>query len=102
MNVREVAWRVFAEEFNSSTLEHTGEGEKPVSYVVTPLGAKVNRLFVVGVVTDIEEVGEQDKPRYKARGTEARGPYYVSAGEYQPSAPRALSKIAPPAVAGAP
>ncbi|OGS41485.1 MAG: hypothetical protein A3K67_04055 [Euryarchaeota archaeon RBG_16_62_10] len=97
--MREVAWRVFAEEFNSSTLEHTGEGEKPVSYVVTPLGAKVNRLFVVGVVTDIEEVGEQDKPRYKARVTDATGTYYVSAGEYQPSAAMALSKMAPPAFA---
>ena len=28
------------------------------SYVVTPLGAKVNRLFVIGVLTDIENVSE--------------------------------------------
>ena len=51
MNAREVSWRVFAEEYNSSTMEHTGEGDKPVSYIVTPLGARVNRLHVVGVVT---------------------------------------------------
>jgi len=99
MNQREVAWRVFAEEFNSSVLEHSGEGEKPVSYVITPLGARVNRMLVVGVVTDIEEIGEEGKPRYRARITDPTGTFYVSAGEYQPEAAMALSKMAPPAFA---
>ena len=99
MNQREVAWRVFAEEYNSSTLEHTGEGEKPVSYIITPLGAKINRMLIVGVVTDIEEIGEEGKPRYRARITDPTGTFYISAGEYQPSAALALSKMAPPAFA---
>lgn len=99
MNVREVAWRVFSEEYNSSVLEHSGQGEKPVSYVVTPLGAKINRMLVVGVVTDIEEVGEEGKPRYRARITDPTGTFYVSAGEYQPAAARSLSQITPPAFA---
>ncbi len=99
MNAREVAWRVFAEEFNSSVLEHTGEGEKPVSYIVTPLGAKINRMMVVGVVTDIEDIGDGDKRRYRARLTDPTGTYYISAGEYQPSAAMALSKMSPPAFA---
>ena len=99
MNQREVAWRVFAEEYNSSTLEHTGEGEKPVSYIITPLGAKINRMLIVGVVTDIEDVGEEGKLRYRARITDPTGTFYVSAGEYQPSAALALSKMSPPAFA---
>jgi RPA family protein len=99
MNVREVAWRVFAEEYNSSILEHSGEGEKPVSYVITPLGAKVNRMLVVGVVTEIEEVGEEGRPRYRARVADTTGTFYVSAGEYQPSAAAALSKMSPPVFA---
>ncbi len=99
MNVREVAWRVFAEEYNSSVLEHTGEGEKPVSYVITPLGAKVNRMFVVGVVTDIEDVGEEGKQRFRARITDPTGTFYISAGEYQPGAAMTLSKMSPPAFA---
>ena len=99
MNQREVAWRVFAEEYNSSTLEHTSEGEKPVSYIITPLGAKINRMLIVGVVTDIEEVGEEGKPRYRARITDPTGTFYISAGEYQPSAALALSKMSPPAFA---
>jgi hypothetical protein len=99
MIVREVAWRVFAEEYNSSVLEHTGEGEKPASYVITPLGAKVNRMFVVGVVTDIEDIGEEGKQRFRARITDPTGTFYISAGEYQPGAAMTLSKMSPPAFA---
>jgi RPA family protein len=99
MNAREVAWRVFAEEYNSSILEHSGEGEKPVSYIVTPLGAKINRMMVVGVVTEVEDVGEEGKARYRARITDPTGTFYVSAGEYQPSAAASLSRIEPPAFA---
>lgn len=99
MNQREVAWRVFAEEYNSSALEHTGEGEKPVSYVITPLGAKINRTLIVGVVTDIEDVGDEGKPRYRARITDPTGTFSVLAGEYQPAAAAALSRMSPPAFA---
>jgi len=99
MNVREVAWRVFAEEYNSSLLEHSGEGEKPVSYVVTPLGAKVNRMLVVGVITDIEDISEEGKQRYRARMSDPTGTFYISAGEYQPSAAMSLSRMAPPVFA---
>ena len=97
MNAREVSWRVFAEEYNSSTMEHAGEGDKPVSYIVTPLGARVNRLHVVGVVTEIEDVGEEGRPRYRARVADPTGTYYISAGEYQPEAAAALSKMKAPA-----
>jgi len=99
MNARETAWRVFAEEYNSSTLEYSAEGEKPVSYIITPLGAKINRMLVVGVATDIENVGDERKPRYRARVTDPSGMFYVSAGEYQPSAAASLSKMSPPAFA---
>ena len=99
MNAREVSWRVFAEEYNSSTMEHQGEGEKPVSYVVTPLGARINRMLVVGVITEIEDVGEGDKPRYRARLADPTGTFYISAGEYQPEAAAALSKMSAPAFA---
>ncbi len=99
MNAREVAWRVFSEEYNSSTLEYTGEGEKPASYIITPLGAKVNRMLVVGVATDIESLGEEGRPRYRARVADPTGTFYVSAGEYQPAAAASLSRMSPPAFA---
>ena len=99
MNAREVSWRVFAEEYASSTMEHSGEGDKPVSYIVTPLGARINRMLVVGVITEIENVGEEDKPRYRARLSDLTGTFYISAGEYQPEAAAALSKMSPPTFA---
>ena len=99
MNAREVAWRLFSEEYNSSTLEYTGEGEKPASYIITPLGAKVNRMLVVGVATDIESIGEEGRPRYRARVADPTGTFYVSAGEYQPAAAASLSRMSPPAFA---
>ena len=60
--IREVAWRLFASEYNDANLETEGTGERPPSYVVTPLGAKVNRVFVVGVITDVENVGTDGQP----------------------------------------
>ena len=44
--MREQAWRVFAGEYNNTTCKVVGEGEKEPSYVITPLGAKINRLFI--------------------------------------------------------
>jgi RPA family protein len=96
MIAREVAWRIFAGEYNSSIHVETGTGERAPSYVVTPLGAKVNRLFVVGVVTDVENIGSEAEPMWRARLADPTGVFYISAGQYQPEAAQVLSKIKPP------
>jgi RPA family protein len=94
---REVAWRIFAGEFNASTLEIKGEGDRSPSYVVTPLGAMVNRMFVVGVLTDSENIGTEDEPLWRGRISDPTGIFYISAGQYQPEAAMAISRIDPPA-----
>jgi RPA family protein len=96
MIARETAWRIFATEYNSSTFVEAGSGERAPSYVVTPLGAKVNRLFVVGVVTDVENIGSDSEPMWRARVSDPTGVFYLSAGQYQPEAAQVLSKIKPP------
>lgn len=96
---REIAWRVFAEEYNTSTYELEGEGERAPSYIVTPLGARINRLFVVGVVTDVENIGSEEEPMWRARLSDPTGVFYLSAGRYQPDASATLSKLKPPAFA---
>jgi RPA family protein len=96
---REVAWRVFAKEYNDSDFQFSEGGERSPSYVITPLGAKINRLFVVGVITDIDNVGSDDQPMWRARLSDPTGVYVLSAGLYQPEAARALSGIEPPAFA---
>jgi RPA family protein len=93
---REVAWRVFAGEYNGSSLEIKGEGEKAPSYIVTPLGAMINRVYVVGVLTDIENIGSEEEPLWRARVSDPSGTFYVSSGQYQPEATAALSKMSPP------
>ncbi|MBI4416989.1 MAG: hypothetical protein HY557_08400 [Euryarchaeota archaeon] len=95
--IREVAWRLFAGEYNESRLEAGGGGDRAPTYVVTPLGARVNRLFAVGVLTDVENVGTDGQPMWRARVSDPTGTFHVYAGQYQPEAATMLSKIKPPA-----
>jgi uncharacterized protein len=92
---RETAHRLFAQEFNASKHEIKGQGEKEPSFVVTPLGAKVNRLHVVGVCTDVEPMGESGES-WRARISDPTGVFTVYAGQYQPEAAQALSQMQPP------
>ncbi len=93
---REVAWRIFAEEFNRSTLEKGGSEERSPSYVITPLGAKVNRVYVVGVLTETENIGSPAEPMWRARVTDPTGTYFISAGQYQPGVATTLANMEPP------
>lgn len=99
MTQREIAWRVFAVEFNDSDLEQQGEGDKAPSYLITPLGAKLNRIVAVGVITDIENTGTDEEPLWRARMSDPTGTFYISAGQFQQEAARALSKLKPPVFA---
>ncbi len=94
--MREVAWRLFASEYNDANLEVEGGGDRAPSYVVTPLGAKVNRIFVVGVITDVENVGSDMQPMWRARVSDPTGTFNVYAGQYQPEAAASLAKLKPP------
>src|SRR2546427_5052475 len=94
--MREVAWRLFASEYNDANLEMDGGGDRAPSYIVTPLGAKVNRVFVVGVITDVENVGSDIQPMWRARVSDPTGTFHIYAGQYQPEAAATLSKLKPP------
>jgi RPA family protein len=93
---REVAWRVFAWEFNRSTL-HSSEGdERAPNYIITPTGVKCNRLFIVGVVTEVENIGK-DNSLWRGRVADPTGVFTVYAGHYQPEAAIFLSELNIPA-----
>ena len=47
---RQSAVRLFAREFYESSLPDGGQGEYDPKFVVTKLGAKVNRMYVAGVI----------------------------------------------------
>jgi len=93
---RETAWRVFATEFNDTTLEQKATGEKTPSYIITPLGAKVNRVYLVGVLTDVEHVAEGGD-LVRAHISDPTGVFTLYSGQYQPEATSQLSTIEAPA-----
>ncbi|PSQ15680.1 hypothetical protein BRD00_13555 [Halobacteriales archaeon QS_8_69_26] len=91
---REVAHRVFAAEYEDATVTHReGEEERAPTYVVTPSGAKANRLFFVGVLTEVEDVNEE---MVRARVVDPTGAFVVYAGQYQPDERAFFERAEPP------
>lgn len=93
---REPAWRIFAAEYNDASMEIKGSGEKVPSYVVTPLGGKVNRVFVTGVLTDVENVSEGGE-YLRAHLSDPTGVFTIYSGQYQQDATAKLQAIEVPA-----
>ena len=93
---REPAWRIFAAEFNASQKEIKGEEQKTPSYIVTPLGAKINRVLVVGVLTDVENMVE-GKDFLRAHLSDPTGVYTLYSGQYQQEITDILANIEVPA-----
>ncbi|MCL7475399.1 MAG: hypothetical protein SCH39_04995 [Methanosarcinales archaeon] len=89
---RELAWRVFAHEFNHSHhFFHEGDERSP-NYLVTPTGARINRLYFVGVLTEIENIGAGED-MWRGRVSDHTGGFMVYAGQYQPEAAMFLSGL---------
>jgi RPA family protein len=103
---REVACRVFAREFNDATytFKESDDDRAPV-YVLLPTGQRANRVFVVGTLTETEDVGE-DSEYWQGRVVDPNGDtYFTYAGQYQPDAASMLRELEPPeyvAVVGKP
>ncbi|WP_332899376.1 RPA family protein [Haladaptatus sp. CMSO5] len=81
---REVAHRLFAAEFDAASMSYSeSDEERAPNYVVTPTGARVNRMFAVGVLTEVDTVNED---QLRARIVDPTGAFVVYAGQYQPEA----------------
>ena len=94
---REVAKRVFAREFNeiTYTFRESDDDRAPV-YALLPTGAKANRVFVIGTLTETEDVGDESE-YWRGRIVDPTGTFFVYAGQYQPEAAGMLRDIDPPA-----
>ncbi|MHC3438930.1 RPA family protein [Natrialbaceae archaeon A-gly3] len=91
---REIAYRMFAAEYDDASLSHTeSDEERAPNYVVTPTGARVNRLFVVGALTEVTRVNEE---MVRARVVDPTGAFVVYAGQYQPDELAYLERADPP------
>ncbi|MFB6089825.1 MAG: hypothetical protein ABEJ97_02085 [Halobellus sp.] len=91
---REVARRVFAAEFDDATLSYSeSDEERAPNYVVTPTGARINRLFAVGALTEVEQVNDEI---VRGRIADPTGVFVSYAGQYQPDAMAFLERATPP------
>jgi RPA family protein len=103
--VREVAHRIFAAEFRESNLQvKEGNDQYSPQFLLTPTGAKCNRVFIVGTLTENENVGTEAQ-FWRGRIVDPTGTFFVTAGQYQPEAAQVLARTTPPefvAVVGKP
>jgi RPA family protein len=99
-NKREVAWRIFAREFNAATIELPGEDQYAPTYLLSPLGALINRVFITGVLTECENIGTEHEPLWRGRISDPTDVFYISAGQFQPKAAQILSELEVPALIG--
>ncbi|MBC7086346.1 MAG: RPA family protein [Methanomethylovorans sp.] len=89
---REVARRLFAQEFRESNLSFKdGNDQYSPQYLFTPTGAKVNRMFIVGTLTEKEDIGS-DSEYWRGRVSDPTGSFFIYAGQYQPEAAQVLSE----------
>lgn len=97
MALREPAWRVTARELESSLEEERGEGERAVSYLLSPFGARMNRVLVTGTLSPAEPLGrDETQPFWRARLSDPTGTVAVTAGTFQPRAMAALRSTTAP------
>ena len=89
---REVAKRVFAREFEafrelekSVISDSEAADSKTPNLLISPLGLILNRIFIVGVITELDSVGTLNET-WKARIVDPTGAFTVYSGQYQPEA----------------
>jgi uncharacterized protein len=100
---REIARRVFARELEacrelekSARLDFQAADSKSPNLLISPLGLILNRVFIVGVITELDGVGTQND-MWKARIVDPTGAFTVYAGQYQPDASIFFSTVQIPA-----
>ena len=83
-NRRQTATRLFAREFYESSLPDGGQGEYDPRFIVTKLGARVNRMFVCGVVERLERRDTERGPMFSGAVRDPTGLHLWSVGSFRP------------------
>ncbi len=94
---REVARRIFAEELlNSSLAFRDSDDQYAPQYLLTPTGARCNRIFLVGTLIEKDDIGG-DTEYWRGKIVDPTGSVRIYAGQYDPEAAQMLANIEPPA-----
>jgi RPA family protein len=97
LTTRQPARRLIAEELNATTeMFQESDGERAPVYGLTPTGVGVNRVLVVGTLTETADVGS-DSEYWKGTVFATDSPVYVYAGTYQPEVMEVLRAMESPA-----
>lgn len=88
------AARLFAAELKATTVEVPKKGgdQYESQLYLTQTGAKAARVMVVGTATEIEDIGT-DNNFYRMRVSDPTGVHFVTAGQYQPEAAKAMQEL---------
>jgi len=96
---REIAVRIFTQELSQTQLQ-SGKDDSQKSdrftptYAFSPTGAKINRVFVCGTLTEVDDMETQNASFVKARLVDATGGISIMAGQYQPEVANMLRELA--------
>ncbi len=94
---REVARRVYSSELRDSDLTfRENEDQYAPLYLITPTGARCNRVLLVGTLTERDNLGDEVE-YWRGRVADPTGSIFVYAGQYQPEAAQVLAATEPPA-----
>ena len=81
---RQTAIRLFAQEYMDADLPEEGAGEYDPSFVITKLGAKVNRALVGGVIDRVERREAESGSFYTAHLRDPTGTHRFEVASFQP------------------
>ncbi len=93
---RETAWRLFAGELNGSSASLKGEEEMSPFYVISKLGAMVNRVLITGVLIEKENIGNEEEPLWRGRIQDVNGSFFINVGKFQPEAASSIADLEVP------
>ena len=81
---RQPAIRILAQEYSESTLKEQGAGEFDPAFIITKLGAKVNRLVAMGLLELMERRDSSSGVFWTGRIRDPSGLHFFSIGSFQP------------------
>ncbi len=81
---RQSAVRLFAQEYQEASLTEEGSGEYDPSFVITKIGAKINRVLVCGVIDRMERREGDSGPNYSGHVRDPTGSHLFNVASFQP------------------
>ena len=81
---RQSAIRIFSNEYRDASLPEEGSGEYDPSFIITKIGAKINRALVCGVIDRVERREGENGPNYSGHIRDPTGTHLFNVASFQP------------------